>query len=96
MLERLLTLLLIYSLVVVSVSVVEGMVVAAISSKTSVDVVSPCLLNCAFEQPYVVSSLDQTPLDLCHNLSNFDKCLFRTVSCFVSLTLSMNLTLSWK
>ena len=85
MFKRFPTHLLVYSLVVVSisvvsvVSVVEEVVVAGVSSKTSVDVVSPCFLNLEFEQPYVVSSLDWTPLDLCYNQSNFDKCLFRTV-----------------
>ena len=55
-LERFLTHLLVYSLVVVSESVVVRLVVARVSSKASGDVVSLCLLNLAFEWPFDISS----------------------------------------
>ena len=81
-LKRFLTHLLIYSLVVVSVVVVE-----VFAGGTSVDVVSvaftcdvsPCTLCLMFGWPFVVSCFEQSPLNLCHNQSNFDKCLFKTV-----------------
>ena len=76
-LDRFLTHQFIYSLVVVSV-VVE--VVAGVSSVDGVSMasagnISPCSLYLVFEWPFVVSCFDWSPLNLCHNRSNFDKCL---------------------
>ena len=64
--------------VVAVVGVVMEVSSVDVVSRTIKGVVSPCFLCSIFEWPFFVVMFEQPPLNLCHNHSNLDKCLFKT------------------